>query len=84
MLVAYNAVTLHANNKGKPMPVDELTKDEQKDVLKQAIQEWLDAQFAAFGRWTFYGLCVTGFSLLVYMWLHTPLAGALASGVAHK
>lgn len=28
-----------------------------KDAVKQAIKEWLDEQFAAFGRWTFYGLC---------------------------
>jgi hypothetical protein len=27
-----------------------------KDVIKEALKEWLDTQFAMFGRWTFYGI----------------------------
>lgn len=31
-------------------------EEEWKRIVKQAIKEWLDEQFASFGRWTFYGL----------------------------
>lgn len=34
----------------------ELDKEEMKQLVKDAITSWLDDQFAAFGRWTFYGL----------------------------
>lgn len=38
-----------------------------KDAVKQAIKEWLDEQFAAFGRWTFYGLCSMALGGLTYL-----------------
>lgn len=46
-----------------------LTKEEQKEVVKQAIQEWLDGQFAKFGRWSFFGLVSFAFGVLFYLWL---------------
>ena len=37
-----------------------MTQHEEKDLIKQAFREaaseWLDKQFAAFGKWTVYGL----------------------------
>lgn len=29
-----------------------LTQDEVKALLKEALKEWLDGQFARFGRWS--------------------------------
>lgn len=45
----------------------ELNRNEQKAMLKEAIREWLDDQFAAFGRWTFYGMLSAAFGGLVYL-----------------
>jgi hypothetical protein len=35
-----------------------MTTDEEvlRKVIKEAIKEWMDDQFAAFGRWTIYGI----------------------------
>lgn len=47
----------------------QLTKDEQKEVVKQAIQEWLDGQFAKFGKYSL-GACIAfAFAVLLYFWL---------------
>ncbi len=29
-----------------------MSNEEKKEVMKEALQEWLDAKFAAFGRWS--------------------------------
>lgn len=47
----------------------QLDRETQKQVLKEAIQEWLDAQFAAFGRWTFYGLLAAAFAGAIILML---------------
>lgn len=39
----------------------------QKQAVKEALREWLNDQFAAFGRWTFYGLTAAAFVGLVYL-----------------
>lgn len=39
----------------------------QKQAVKEALREWLNDQFAAFGRWTFYGLAAAAFVGLVYL-----------------
>lgn len=44
-----------------------LDREAQKEVLKEAIHEWLNEQFALFGRWTFYGLMAMAFAGCVYM-----------------
>lgn len=38
-----------------------------REAVKEGIQEWLDKQFAAFGRWTFYGLLSLATGGLVYL-----------------
>lgn len=45
----------------------DIDKDVQKDAVKEALREWLDDQFATFGRWTFYGLMAAAFAGLVYL-----------------
>lgn len=47
----------------------DLTPNEQKEVIKQALKEWLNEQFAAFGRWSLFGILSMAFSVLVYFWL---------------
>jgi hypothetical protein len=39
----------------------------QKQAVKEALREWLNEQFAAFGRWSFYGLLASAFAGLVYL-----------------
>lgn len=46
------------------MPID---KETQKEALKEAIHEWMNEQFATFGRWTFYGLLAAAFAGCVYL-----------------
>jgi hypothetical protein len=45
----------------------QLDRDAQKEALKEAIHEWLDEQFATFGRWTFKGLLAAAFAGAVYL-----------------
>ena len=53
------------------MPPEIDDKDFQKKIVKEAIQEWLDKQFALFGKWTFTGICSAGLALLAYYMLTT-------------
>jgi hypothetical protein len=46
-----------------------LSDEEQKKIIKEALKEWLDAQFAAFGKWTFMGLLSLLFVAVSYAWL---------------
>ena len=34
----------------------EFSKDEQKEIFQEALQDWLDKKYAEFGRWTFHGI----------------------------
>lgn len=43
-----------------------MTDIEQKELLKQALKEWLDGKFAAFGRWSFYSISSAAFTALMY------------------
>lgn len=52
----------------RPPPPD---RDLQKAALKEALKEWLDEQFAMFGRWTFYSALAAGFAGLVYLGLRS-------------
>lgn len=39
----------------------------EKDLMKEAIKEWMDDAFAQFGKWTFKGLLVMAFAGAVYL-----------------
>ena len=46
-----------------------LSKAEQKEVVKEAIQEWLDMQFAKFGKYSLVGAVSMLFAMLLYLYL---------------
>lgn len=46
-----------------------LTEEEQKRVIKEALQEWLDKQFALFGKWTLAGIISLALAGGLYLWL---------------
>jgi hypothetical protein len=52
------------------MPID-LDKDEQKAVVKEALSEWLDKQFATLGKWTFAGVGSVAVAGLLYAYIRT-------------
>ncbi|MBT9145427.1 MAG: hypothetical protein DDT42_01298 [candidate division WS2 bacterium] len=43
----------------------EFDKEEHKELVKEAIKEWLDDQFAKFGRWTIRSLAAIIFTAIV-------------------
>lgn len=56
------------------MPAIHLTsveKEEQKAIVKEALKEWLDAQWAVIGKWTVKGAAAAIFSAVAYWWLTT-------------
>ena len=49
----------------------DLTPDEQKALFKQALQEWLDAKYSEFGRWTLHGIAAAALvALVVFLTAH--------------
>lgn len=53
----------------KPSPYkDKSTPALDKEIVKEALQEWLDRQFAAFGKWTLAGLVSAALAGAVYLW----------------
>lgn len=42
------------------------TKDQFKDVVKEALKEWLDEKFLTFGKWSLTGIAAAGLALLAY------------------
>lgn len=52
--------------------IRQAVKDEAtKKIIKDAIHEWLDEQFAKFGKWSFYGIVASGTAVVLYMVLIT-------------
>jgi len=39
----------------------------EKELMKQAIKEWMDDAFTEFGKWTFKGLLVAAFAGCVWL-----------------
>lgn len=50
---------------------EEKARDSQKELVKEALKEWLNDQWAAFGKWTAKGIAAMAFSALAYWWLST-------------
>lgn len=46
--------------------MSEFDREEQKALIKEALKEWLDEKFSAFGRWSFYSLASIGLAALFY------------------
>jgi len=42
-----------------------------KQALKEALKEWLDGQFAQFGKWSFAAFASAGLAALIYFILTT-------------
>lgn len=40
-----------------------------REVLAEAIQEWLDKQYASFGKWAARSILAVAFSALAYIYL---------------
>lgn len=40
-----------------------------REVLAEAIQEWLDKQYAYFGKWALRGIFAAAFSVLAFAYL---------------
>lgn len=51
--------------------LSEMEKKEQKELIKEALKEWLEAQWATFGKWTAKGIGAALFSAVAYWWLTT-------------
>ena len=50
--------------------MDRRKHDEQKEIIKEVMQEWLDKQFATFGKWTMKGFASMAFFVVMYFWLN--------------
>ena len=46
------------------MPYDDEDKALMKEAIKEASKEWLDTQFAAFGKWTAIGIASGAFVIM--------------------
>ncbi len=44
-------------------------KELQKEAMKEALNEWLEAKWAMLGRWTASGIAVAVFGALAYFYL---------------
>lgn len=47
----------------------ELNKEEQKAMIKEALQEWMEKKYADVGRWSMRGIFIMAIGTLVYIWL---------------
>lgn len=47
--------------------LSEQPQDARKEIFKEAIQEWLDEKYAAFGKWSIHGLAAAALALLGYL-----------------
>lgn len=42
-------------------------REEQKEILKEAIKEWMDEKYASFGKSVFWFFVASAFAALVYV-----------------
>ena len=51
--------------------MSDISPEEQKALFKQALQEWLDARYAEFGKWTMRGLLAAALAaVLIFLTGH--------------
>lgn len=43
-----------------------MTEQIDKEIVKEALKEWLDDQFTKFGKWSFGAVCSAVLFLVVY------------------
>lgn len=48
-----------------------LTRDDEKQIVKEALKEWLDAKFSLFGKWAFGSLVSIALAGLLYLFFMT-------------
>jgi hypothetical protein len=53
------------NNKDRPKGRSD--SDESKELLKQALNEWLESKYATFGKFSFHAIMAFLFSAIVYL-----------------
>lgn len=51
-----------------PIP-PQLGREEQKQLVKDALKEWLDEKWSALGKWSAKGIAAMILSALAYLWL---------------
>ena len=56
-------------NKDGGLPVRDEEKEAVKEAMCEALREWLDEKYAAFGKWSFNGLLAMALGGIVYMFL---------------
>lgn len=44
----------------------DLDKEHQKEIIKEAITEWLDAKYAQAGKWTIHGIVASALAFLAF------------------
>lgn len=52
--------------KKKENIMPDLDREEQKEIVKEAIREWLDERYSEFGKWTLHGLLAASLAALAY------------------
>ena len=48
---------------------ERFTREMSKDIIKEALKEWLDEKFVTFGKWSAGGLAAIAIVAIVYIWL---------------
>lgn len=46
-----------------------LDKETAKDVVKEALKEWLDEKYLRFGKWSFHGILAMLLAVVVYFFM---------------
>lgn len=46
-----------------------MSEADTKEALKEALKEWMDEKFAAFGKWSLGAISVAALGLLAYLLL---------------
>ena len=46
-----------------------MSQDDQKELFKEAIKEWMDEKYADIGRWFVRTMLTGGVAYLLYWWI---------------